>query len=106
MKRTLITVSARMDEENLAYIEKLKKMFSIDRSTAIRNILEKGIKEDKEERALQLYINGKLSIEGAAKFANMYIGEFLNLMASRGINLNVTLENYREGLKNLKNIWK
>lgn len=106
MKQTLTTISARMDKENLAYIDKLKKTFSIDRSTAIRNILEKGIKEDKGERALQLYINGKLSIEGAAKFADMYIGEFLNLMASRGINLNVTLENYREGLKNLKNIWK
>ena len=85
MKQTLTTISARMDKESLDYIEKLKKLFSIDRSTAIRNILEKGIEEDKKERALQMYIEGKLSIEGATKFANMYLGEFLELMAKKGI---------------------
>ncbi|MBI2672307.1 UPF0175 family protein [Candidatus Woesearchaeota archaeon] len=105
MKQILTTISTRMDKESLEYIEKLRKMFNIDRSTAIRNILEKGIEEDKKEKALQLYINGKLSLEGAAKFADIYIGEFLELMAENGIELNSTLEEYREGLKNLKKVW-
>lgn len=90
----------------MEYVDKLVKTFNMDRSTAIRNILEKGIGEDKKERALQLYIEGKLSIEGATRFADMYIGEFLELMSNKGVELNVSLEDYRESLINLKKAWK
>jgi len=47
-----------------------------------------------------------LSIERASKFAEIYIGEFLELLKSKGIELNLSLEYYKEGLKNLKSIWK
>ena len=33
--------------------------------------------EDKKENAVELYREGELSLEGAAKFADLYIEEFL-----------------------------
>ena len=59
-----------------------------------------------KEGAIELYLKRELSIEGAAKFADIYIGEFLELLKSKGIELNLSLEYYKEGLKNLKSIWK
>lgn len=102
----LKTLSTRIDQEGLYYVDKISKMFNIDRSTALRDLLHKGIQIDKKERALDLYSKGKLSIESAAKFADVYIGEFLELLKERGIELNVSVEDYEQGLKNLRKVWK
>ena len=85
---------------------RISKEFKLDRSTALRRLLTKGIEEDKKETAIELYLKREITIEGAAKFADIYIGEFLELLKSKGIELNLTLEDYKAGLKNLKSIWK
>ena len=79
-------------------------MFNLDKSTAFRNILQKGIQEDKREKALELYIKGRFSIEQAAKFADMYIGEFFDLMREKGIESNLTLEDLNESLRHAKRL--
>ena len=98
----LVSVTARLGPETVDYIKKISKMFSLDKSTAFRNILQKGIQEDKKEKALELYIKGKFSIEQAAKFADMHIGEFFELMKTRGIENNLTIEDFNESLNNLR----
>lgn len=105
MKSKLITISTRMEQGNLDYIKKLTKMFNIDRSTAMRMLFQKGIQEDKKEKAIDMYLKGKFSIETASRFCDLHIGEFLELLKEKGVELNVTLEDYEEGLKNLKSIW-
>lgn len=60
--------------------------------------------KNKMEKALELYIKGKFSIEQAAKFADMYIGEFFELMRAKGIESNLTLEDFNESLKNAKRL--
>ena len=104
MKTNLKTISTRMDNEALAYLDEVTKKFNLDRPTAIRMIFKKGLDRDRQERALELYSKGKLSLSGATKFANMYIGEFLELMKEYGVESNLTLEDFKEGLKNLNNI--
>jgi len=106
MKNKLITICTRMEQESIDYVDKLSKMLNLDRSTAIRILFQKGMKEDKKEKAIDMYIKGKFSIETASKFCDLHIGEFLELLKEKGIELNITLEDYEEGLRNLKNIWK
>jgi len=48
---------------------------------------------------------GKLSIGAASKFAGVYIGEFFDLLKERGINLKLTVEDYKKGLENLKKVF-
>ena len=100
----LISVTARLGVENLEYLKKISKMFNLDKSTAFREILQKGIQEDKKEKALELYIKGKFSIEQAAKFADMYIGDFFDLMRQKGIESNLTLEDFNESIKHAKKL--
>src|SRR3989338_5501674 len=100
----LLSVTARLGTESLDYIKKVSEMFDLDKSTAFRNILQKGIEEDKKEKALELYIKGKFSIEQAARFANMYIGDFYDLMRQKGIESNLTLEDFEESLKYAKRL--
>lgn len=100
----LISVTTRLGAESLEYIKKISKMFKLDRSTAFRNILQKGIQEDKKEKSLELYMKGKFSIEQAAKFANMYIGDFYDLMRQKGIESNLTTEDFAESMKHAKRL--
>ena len=79
-------------------------MFNLDKSTAFRDILQKGIQEDKKEKALDLYIKGKFSLEQAARFADMYVGDFYDLMRQKGIESNLTLEDFNESLKYVKRL--
>ena len=58
----------------------------------------------KKEKALDLYIKGKYSLEKAAKFADLYIGEFLELMEEKGIERNLTIKDFNESFKHAKNL--
>ena len=98
----LVSVTTRLGSESLEYIRKVSKMFKLDKSAAFRNILQKGIQEDKKEKALELYITGKFSLGQAAKFADMYIGDFYDLMRQKGIESNLTLEDFNESIKHAK----
>ena len=100
----LVSITTRLGMDNLDYIKKISKMFNLDRSTAFRNVLQKGIEEDKKEKALDLYIKGKFSIEQAAKFADIYIGEFFELMKAKGIESNLTIEDFEESVKHAKKL--
>ena len=101
----LVSVTARLGSDSLEYIKKMSKIFNLDKSTAFRSILQKGIQEDKKERALELYVKGKFSIGQAAKFADMYIGDFYDLMRQKGIESNLTLEDFNESLKHAKKLF-
>lgn len=104
MTTKLVSVTARLGSESLEYIKKLSKMFNLDKSTAFRDVLKKGIQEDKKERALDLYIKGKFSLEQAAKFADLYIGDFYDLMLQKGVESNIKLEDFNESLKHAKRL--
>ncbi len=100
----LISVTARLGIDHVEYIKKISRMFNLDKSTAFRSIIQKGIQEDKKERALEFYIKGKFSVEHAAKFADMYLGDFFDLMRERGIESNLTLEDFNESIKHAKRL--
>jgi len=101
----LISVTARLGSDSLEYIKKLSKMFNLDKSTAFRDVLQKGVQEDKKERAIDFYIKGKFSLEQAAKFADMYIGDFFDLMRQKGIESNITLEDFDESINHAKKLF-
>ena len=100
----LVSVTARLSSDSIEYIKNISKLFDIDKSTAFRNILQKGVQEDKKEKALELYMKGKLSLEQAAKFADMFIGNFFELMRQKGIESNLTMEDFNESLKHAKRL--
>lgn len=95
----LASVTARLSVESIEYINKMSRLFHIDKSTAFRKVLEKGIEEDRKEKALELYVNGDLSLEKAVEFSGMFIGNFLEHMRKKGIEKNITLDDFKETLK-------
>lgn len=100
----LVSVTARLGIDTLEYIDRISKLFNLDKSTAFRNLLKKGIHEDRKEKALELYMKGKFSLEQAARFADMHVGEFFDLMREKGVESNLTMDDFRESLKHAKKL--
>ncbi len=98
----LKATALRIENETLQYVDKLSGMINLDRSTTIRILLKEGIDVDRKNRALEFYQKKIFTLEQATKFANMYIGEFLELMKERGIESNVTLEMIKKGMKTIQ----
>jgi predicted HTH domain antitoxin len=95
----LVSVTARLTASSVQYIEHLSKIINVDKSTAFRALLQKGIEADRKEKAVELYFKGKLTLEGAAHFADTYIGEFLELLKEKGIENNITPEDFKKSIE-------
>lgn len=53
----------------------------------------------RQEYALKLFAEGRVSISEGAALAKLSVGEYMDLLASRGIKSRVTLEDHKLGLK-------
>ena len=93
---------ARMEKEVYNIIDKVVQEENLDKTSAMKMLIHEGWKEINLEKALQLYIEGKISVDKAAKILGTTINEMMNLISSRGIKSEETLEEYRKGLKLLR----
>lgn len=106
MKNKLVSVTARLNVDTVKYIEKVSTMLNMDKSEAFRSILLTGIKEDRKQKALDMYLKGNFSVEQATRFSKLHISEFLDLMREKGIEANLTIADYDESTKNTDKLFR
>lgn len=78
-------LGARVPEEIERYLTEFMKLEGVDKSTAVRKILERGISEWREERALELLRQGKITFARAAELAGVSLWEMSELVRDRKI---------------------
>jgi predicted HTH domain antitoxin len=89
------TVSIRLKESEIRFIEEISKKQNIDKSTAARELIEYG----KIYLAIKLYKEGKISLEKTAKELDLSISEAIDLLAEFGIQSPMDFEDYLNGYK-------
>lgn len=92
-------LGARMEHEIIEIVNKVSEEKKVDRTSAIRILVYAGWKELRLEKALTLYKEGKISVDKAAKIAELTVGEMMEVIAAHGIKSDETLEEYRQGVK-------
>jgi len=80
-------VSIRLNKETIERVNLISKLDALDKSIILRRALELGLKEISTEIAIKGFAEDKLSYSEAAKLSDMYIGEFMELLAQRGVQL-------------------
>jgi predicted HTH domain antitoxin len=86
--------TVRVPDDFLKELSKFIKEMNLDKSAYLREIMKRGFEEDKQERVLQMYQLGKLSLLEACKKLNVTTWDFFDLLKKRGMNLNVSLEDW------------
>ena len=79
--------------------QKLAQLESVDKSTIIREALEKGFAEVKLEIALGYFSKGKVSTSEAAKIADLSIGEMMDEIVKRGLKQQITIDDIKDSLE-------
>ncbi len=86
--------TVRISEEFLKEITSFVKDMHLDKSAYLREIMQKGFEEDRQERLLAKYQTGDLSVEEACRLLDLSMWDFLLLLKKRNMALNVNLEDW------------
>ena len=95
------TVSVRIGKEELSEISKLSKEGKTTKSDVLGDALKKGISEKKLEIALDKYKNHEASAAKAANLAGIPLSRFFDILFEKKIELNYTLEDFRQDAKEM-----
>ncbi|MBD3231024.1 MAG: hypothetical protein GF329_22785 [Candidatus Lokiarchaeota archaeon] len=100
------TYTSRLPDEMAKDIEEIVEIEKLDRSSIIRRLLDKGINQWKEEYALKLYQNKKISLGKAAEICSLSIWEFLDKLAEKKIPLNYDVDDLLDDIKTIEDLDK
>lgn len=90
---------ARIEPREFGIIEKVAKEENVDRTSAIKILIDKGWKELRLEKALEDYRDGKISIDKAARIAGLTVHEMMDEAAAKGIRTEESIADLRKGVK-------
>ncbi|MCS4542258.1 MAG: UPF0175 family protein [Euryarchaeota archaeon] len=100
-------LATRIPKEIKRQLIEYMKIEKIDKSTAVRKMLEKGISEWRKERALQLLKDSKVTFAKAAELAGISSWEMLDLVKQKRIEwVHLTPQEIEEEFKLAKKLAK
>lgn len=92
-------IGARIAPEIAKMIDETAKEEKVDKSTALKELIQFGRQKLLEKRAIELYRDGKISVDKAADMLSVTVNEVMKLFSDAGIKSEETLEEYSAGLK-------
>ena len=95
MKKMQSVMTIRLPKEDLEVIKEMSIQEKIEKSTAVRELVEMG----KIYFAILQYEDGRISIGKAAEIAGLTISEIIELFAKLGIKSKIEINDYLEGSK-------
>ncbi|MFX0134451.1 MAG: UPF0175 family protein [Candidatus Hodarchaeota archaeon] len=96
------TITSRIPDKMVKELENIAKIEKLDKSSVIRRLLDIAINIWKEEYALKLFQNRKISLGKAAEICSLSIWEFLEKLSQKKIPLNYDLEELQRDLETVE----
>jgi predicted HTH domain antitoxin len=93
------TISARLDLEEVKLLESLAEMSGFDRSTLIKSLLRKGMKELRLEQAIEAYRKERITLSRAAEVAGLSVWDFVAGMQKEGLELHYGVRDFEADLE-------
>jgi predicted HTH domain antitoxin len=101
MAKAQKTVSIRLEVDDYNFLRDLAEADKEDLSTAVRDLVARG----RVLLALERYREGKASLSKAAALSGLSVSEMMDLLAEHGIASDLQVEDYRESLQTLREVW-
>ncbi len=98
----LKNVAARIPKELEEDIENFMKDKGLDKSSAIRKILEMGIDEWKKSKAIELFRLKRVTLWKASEIAGMSLREMMDELNKQKIPLHISVRDIEEDIKAAK----
>ncbi len=93
------TVSVRLDNSIIRDIEFLMRDYKADRSEVVRRMLDRGLRQAKLEKVLEMLRQHKISMGKAAKLADVTLYELIDLCKEHDIHIGYTKGHLKRDLE-------
>lgn len=97
-----VTISTRLDPEEVKLLESLADLSGFDRSTLVRSLLRRGMNELRRDLAAQALRKEQVTLSRAAELAGQDVWDFIAGMESRGLELHYGVDDLEQDLDTLK----
>lgn len=97
------TVSARLDDKEIAELDSLTRLAGFDRSAVLKSIFRKGIQDWRFDLAVQKYRAEEATLSRAAEISGISQWDFVARMDASGLELHYDAADLEEDLKALEN---
>ena len=94
-----VTLSTRLEPEEVELLDSLAEISGFDRSTLVKVLLRKGVKELRMELASEAYCSGHVTLSRGAEMAGVRQWDFLSRMEDKNLNLHYDVEDFEQDLK-------
>jgi predicted HTH domain antitoxin len=94
-------VGARLPEELVRDLETIEGVEQSDRSTTVRKLLYKAIRDWKLEHYARLYGDGRLTLAKASNSAGVSLWEMMDYVRSKKVSAQYDLDDFRKDLKSI-----
>jgi metal-responsive CopG/Arc/MetJ family transcriptional regulator len=94
-------IGIRLDDDTLKKIEELSKEETIDRSTAIRKLVQLGYQNIMKQKAYEKYKRGEITMSQASRMAMLTIWEMEKFMVEQGFTSSYSVEDLENEMKTL-----
>ena len=95
------TISLRLPRETLRKLGELADKEGKDRSTLIRELLERGVKEKDIDYAVELYRKGRVTGWRATQLAGVSLWNFYDVLGEKGVLIQYSEQDLEEDLRGL-----
>ena len=92
------TITTRVEDKLAKQIDQVAKAEAMDRSTVIRRLLSKSVKEWILVQALKDYKDGKITLWQASRKAEISLWEIIDEVKKRDIHIPYTIEDLKEDI--------
>jgi hypothetical protein len=84
-----VHISGRITKDQFKILDKIAELERVDRSTALRKIIDIGSMEYFRKKAAEMYRRGEISIGKAAEIAGVSLWEMYDILDREGITLKI-----------------
>ena len=95
-------VGTRLPLELVRELELIENVEQSDRSTTVRRLLSKAIRQWKLEHYVRLYGDGKLTLARAARDAGVSLWEMMDYARARKVSVQYDLEDLKRDLETIQ----
>ena len=92
--------SFRLEKKDLEFLNKFSKEENRSKGEALRELIVNG----RLMLAIRWYKEKKISIGKASEIAGISISEMIDTLSRFGLNSNLTLEDFKESLRNVRKL--
>jgi predicted HTH domain antitoxin len=95
------TIASRIPEDLESDLRRIEEAEHLDRSSTVRRLLYRAIRDWKLEHAAKLYQDSRASLERTAEEAGVSVREMMDYLRQRKIPMQYELEDFEEDLKEI-----